>query len=231
MNIQQRLQRVLDYINGNTRIADIGSDHAKLLIKAHELGKLEFGIAGEVVNGPFNASVEAIQSAGLSHKVDVRLGDGLTVVNPSDEIDTATICGMGQELIAHILHKQLDRLNSIQHVICQSNTFSYLIRDELVAQNFEIMDELIMRENGHTYEIIYAKRNHEKVPKLSEKERQFGPVLLKEKGEMFDLRYQNEIQHLEKIVHKIDESKHRDKVVSLTERINMIKEVIDDENQ
>src|SRR5699024_1511423 len=69
--------------------------------------KITSAIAGEVVAGPFQSAQQEIARQELGHMVEARLGDGLAVIEPADQIDTITICGMGGALIVDILSQGL----------------------------------------------------------------------------------------------------------------------------
>ena len=47
--LSYRLQKVAEYVPADSRLADIGSDHAYLPAYLALKGKINFGIAGEVV--------------------------------------------------------------------------------------------------------------------------------------------------------------------------------------
>ena len=85
-------------------MADIGSDHAYLPIYAIQNDLCTKAIAGEVIQGPYKAAKRNIANYELNQLVDVRLGDGLSVINAEDQIDNITVCGMGGPLIAKILN-------------------------------------------------------------------------------------------------------------------------------
>ena len=88
-------------------MADIGSDHIYLYAIQNDL--CTKAIAGEVIQGPYKAA-KNIANYELNQLVDVRLGDGLSVINSEDQIDNITVCGMGGPLIAKILNDGKDKL-------------------------------------------------------------------------------------------------------------------------
>ncbi|MEO4434098.1 tRNA (adenine(22)-N(1))-methyltransferase TrmK, partial [Staphylococcus aureus] len=93
----------------------------------------------------------------LVDRIDVRLGDGLSVIQPEDVIDNITICGMGGPLIAKILKDGQDKLSQHPRLILQSNIQTENLRQTLQQLNYEIIDEIIMVEKGHIYEIVVAE--------------------------------------------------------------------------
>ncbi len=71
---------------------------------------------------PFSSCCEKYAAANqLVDRIDVRLGDGLSVIHPEDVIDNITICGMGGPLIAKILKDGQDKLSQHPRLILQSN--------------------------------------------------------------------------------------------------------------
>ena len=63
-----------------------------------------------------------------------------------------------------------------------------------MENGFEIIAESIMTENGKYYEIMVAEAGH---MSLSDKEVRFGPHLMKEQSQVFQLKWQREINKLE----------------------------------
>ncbi|MDN6182816.1 MAG: tRNA (adenine(22)-N(1))-methyltransferase TrmK, partial [Staphylococcus equorum] len=152
ITLNQRLKKVSTYIQGDC-LADIGSDHAYLPIFAIENNLTQKAIAGEVIKGPFEASKRNVIDQQLNSVIDVRFGDGLSVIQNSDDISSITICGMGGPLIAKILDEGSEKLTNQPRLILQSNIQSGAIRKQLVKMNYNIIAEDILEEKGHIYEI------------------------------------------------------------------------------
>ena len=90
LQLSNRLATVAKYIEKGNFLADIGSDHAYLPVYCVQREKVKKAIAGEVVKGPFESARNTVSQYGLSHQIDVRLGDGLDVLK-DDMVDSITI--------------------------------------------------------------------------------------------------------------------------------------------
>ncbi|KKI54460.1 MAG: tRNA (adenine(22)-N(1))-methyltransferase TrmK [Staphylococcus equorum] len=222
--LNQRLKKVSTYIQGDC-LADIGSDHAYLPIFAIENNLTQKAIAGEVIKGPFEASKRNVIEQQLHSVIDVRLGDGLSVIQKSDDISSITICGMGGPLIAKILDEGSEKLTNQPRLILQSNIQSSAIRKQLVKMNYSIIAEDILEEKGHIYEIIVADYL-ESVEPLSSQALKFGPELLKNKNNLFFKKWERERDALYKIQQNLNPQQHAERLNEINNEINLINEVI-----
>lgn len=226
--LSQRLKVVADFVPQNSRVADIGSDHAYLPVYLMKQKQIEFGIASEVAKGPLDNAIQEIKAEGLSDRIDTRLADGLLSVQPEDKIDCVTIAGMGGTLIKNILENGKSHLSSDELLILQPNVGEDRLRTWLMNNQYEISDETILREDGHTYEIIVAKKTDEPV-KYTEQEIKFGPFLLKQHSDVFVEKWENEIERIEMVIDQMNLAKHDkpvDKINSMKKEIEEIKEVL-----
>ena len=224
IQINQRLKKVSEYIKGDY-LADIGSDHAYLPIYAIENNLTARAIAGEVIRGPFDASVKNVRAHGLESVISVELGDGLTVLKTDNAITSITICGMGGPLITKILRAGQEKLTNRPRLILQSNIQSQPIRVLLQQLNYTIVDEVLMTEKGHTYEIIVADYSPE-IKNLSLLELKFGPILLSQKSELFYQKWERELTALEHILTQLNQTTDRERITEIENEIQMIKEVL-----
>ena len=99
--ITSRLQSIINYAHGKV-IADVGTDHAFIPIELICTERAEKVIASDIRRGPLDSAVRNINAAGMSDKIETRLGSGLSVLN-SGEADMIIVAGMGGEMIEKII--------------------------------------------------------------------------------------------------------------------------------
>ncbi len=188
--MDSRIRAIMNFVREGSRVADIGADHAYLSIALAKSGLATKIIATEKNVGPFEAARKNILAAGFGDVIDVRLGDGLTVLS-AGEVDTICIAGMGGALIQKILDDAPDVVQSSRQLILQPMNAVKKIRDNL-AENFVVEDEDLAEASGIIYEVINAV----KLPAIPKKifKRETSPLL-----EKF-LR-----QRLEKLQHVLNE--------------------------
>ncbi|WP_163970021.1 tRNA (adenine(22)-N(1))-methyltransferase [Oceanobacillus halotolerans] len=212
IKLSNRLKKVASFLPKGAIFADIGSDHAYLPCYVCLSDDTARAIAGEVKVGPLQSAKETVESLQLTHKVDVRLGNGLEVIQKKDGIEQIVIAGMGGSLINTILEKGQQQLQSVNRIIAQPNIDARTLRKCFGRLQFQITDEAILEENGHIYEIIVADRKADSyLPTLSEKELLFGPILLKERSTPFYDKWHQEKQKYDYILRQLKNAKYPDK--------------------
>ena len=231
-HLSARLACVASLVPAGARVADIGSDHAYLPAALVLDGKIDFAIAGEVVKGPYENAVREIKDHQLEGQVIPRLADGLAAIEPADKVDTITIAGMGGSLIASILEKDKNKLTGIKRLVLQPNVGESQLREWLMNNYYQIMNEKIIEEDNHIYEIIVAEPSV--VPfRYSKYELDFGPFLLENKGPVFRKKWQ---EYLQREAHVIDQMQKAQqppvkKINEINEFLSQVKEAIADDNR
>lgn len=231
-HLSARLACVASLVPAGARVADIGSDHAYLPAALVLDGKIDFAIAGEVVKGPYENAVREIKDHQLEGRVIPRLADGLAAIEPADKVDTITIAGMGGSLIASILEKDKNKLTGIKRLVLQPNVGESQLREWLMNNYYQIMNEKIIEEDNHIYEIIVAEPSV--VPfRYSKYELDFGPFLLENKGPVFREKWQ---EYLQREAHVIDQMQKAQqppvkKINEINEFLSQVKEAIADDNR
>lgn len=225
--LSERLSMVADFIPQGSHLLDVGSDHAYLPIYLAENKKITYAIAGEVVQGPYESAVRNVESNQLSHKIEVRLANGLAAFNEQDHIDVISICGMGGRLISEILEAGKDKLADVKWLVLQPNNREDDLRRWLNANCFILKDEVVMMENDKFYEIIVAEHGQEI---LSERDYRFGPHLSTEKSTVFKAKWERELEKLAYALSCIPENNQKDRSV-ISEKMIQIEEMISDESK
>ncbi len=162
MHLSARLLKLAAKVPDDAVVADIGTDHALLPIYLVSSGRCPRAIAVEVADGPYQRAKEAIESFGLSHAIDLRLGDGLTVIRPG-EVDVVVMAGMGGSQMIAIMEKSPRVRASVRRWILQPMRGAAEVRRYLYSQGLWICDEELARESRHIYEIIVAEPGHEPI--------------------------------------------------------------------
>ncbi len=227
IQLSKRLKEAAKFVKENELLADIGSDHAYLPIYLIQNNKIPFAVAGEVVEGPYENARQKVQEIQLENKIDVRLGDGLNVINKSENIGTISICGMGGLLICDILHEGLakDLVRPITRLVLQPNNNEYTLRKFLVANGYEIIDEEILEDKHKRYEIIVAEKVDTDYT-LTDEELYFGPHLMKNKDDVFIKKWQTERKHYQLILERMKDSKDIQTKKEIEDKLAQIERVL-----
>lgn len=155
MKLTDRLAAAVSLIPPGTVIADIGTDHAYIPVSVCESGRCPSAIAADIVPGPLAAAVAHVRGAGLTDRIDCRLGDGLTCLKVG-EADGAVICGMGGPLMVRILRDSYDVWQSLRFVVLQPQSEAGALRRYLYEQGWHIEDERLVIDDGRLYEMMRA---------------------------------------------------------------------------
>ncbi|MEJ7540647.1 tRNA (adenine(22)-N(1))-methyltransferase [Staphylococcus intermedius] len=220
--INKRLDKVSEYIQGEV-LADIGSDHAFLPIYCIQNGTIQRAIAGEVIKGPYESALKNVTTHGFQQQIDVRLGNGLTILQPTDSVDTVTICGMGGPLITRILTEGITHIPNQPRLVLQSNIQSEPIRRFLQQHGYCITTEALVKERAHIYEIIVADPGN---MELSDRDFKFGPFLHPKPNTLFVEKWERELEALADIKQQLDPEKHHHRYREIETQENDIKEVL-----
>lgn len=221
--LDERLTKVASYIKGKM-LVDIGSDHAYLPIYAVKNNFVQRAVCGEVVKGPFDSTVENIRFHDLTDKIEARLGSGLEIVSHDDNIDSITICGMGGPLIADILKNGFQNVKGMPRLVLQPNTHSYPVRKILVALGYSLIEETVIRNGHHFYEILVAEEGN---AVYDEKKLMFGPINLQKRETSFIQKLERELDHQKRILSNLEiNSANQEKINEIRENVNLLEEVL-----
>ena len=221
MALSHRLMAVLDLIYDCEILTDIGTDHGLLPIEACNMGLCERAIACDIGKGPLEVAKANIKAAGLSHRIETRLGDGLKPLHIS-EVDCIVISGMGGMRIWGILSEGMSQARQAKRLILQPQHDTELLRRNLHKAGIEIEDEQIVREvvggRQHFYVVIAARYTGESFS-WSEQEYFLGRFLISKGGDDFSAFTQRE---KEKISVYMSQIRDKSALQSAKERLNWL---------
>ncbi|GLX69147.1 tRNA (adenine(22)-N(1))-methyltransferase [Paenibacillus glycanilyticus] len=248
LKLSKRLQAIADYVSPGSRVADIGSDHALLPVYLIQSGRVPTAIAGELNPGPYEAARRQTADAGLTTKLQVRRGDGLSVLEPG-EADTVTIAGMGGSLMSSILEEGYlaGKLNGVKELVLQPNVGEEFVRSWLLKRGWFLAEETILEEDDKIYEVLHAfkyeedeaKKRNEGVyeasfltlPTYKDKGaailEKMGPHLLRAPQEVFFKKWKLELEKMSRIVTQMSQSDQAEqKKQQFRDEMNVIEEVL-----
>lgn len=227
--LSKRLETIASFIPKGVKFADIGSDHAYIPCTICKQDPTSSAIAGEVREGPFQSALKSVTDYELSDQVEVRLGSGLDVID--ETVTHIIIAGMGGTLIESILEQGKHKIDSVQQMILQPNVGENNVRSWLYKNNFKLINEQLIEENSHIYEILIAEKTKECIT-ISEREIFFGPRLLETKTDLFIKKWDREKGHLQLIVEQMKQSRNpeQNQINQFHQQISWIEEELINES-
>ena len=210
-----RLKAVADLVDDNKIVADIGCDHALLSIYLVEKGISNKVYAIDNKKGPLSKAKENIELANLNDKIETILGDGLT--NLPEDTGIVIMAGIGGLLAINMLEKA-SRIPDC--LIIQANNHLKELRSYLSKNGYLIENEKILLDSGIYYEILKIKKGNQN---LSDEDLIFGPLLRKEKNDIFIDKWSKHLEHLEYIINK---NKNSSKLIDLMKMVELIRNEI-----
>lgn len=147
-----RLAAVAALVRQGARMADIGTDHALLPVWLIKNGQCPFAVASDIGEGPAASARRTVAEAGAESLVSVRVGDGLSPVEPH-EVDDIVIAGMGGETIAAILEAAPWVADARCHLVLQPMSKPERLRVFLAAHGFTVQREEIVAEGARLYTV------------------------------------------------------------------------------
>ena len=156
MKLTDRLLKIASLVDEGKKIADIGTDHGYIPVYLLKNKKIDFAILADVNKGPLENARKEVKRNKLDEKVDLRLGSGIEVLK-DNEVDEIIIAGMGGILISELLEAKKSVAQSAKKLILQPMQAQAELRKYLFNNGFEIIDEVLVKEDFRIYEIIVAK--------------------------------------------------------------------------
>lgn len=152
-----RLRTIASFVPKGVRVADIGTDHGNLpLYLIRE--QIASSVIASDVSAPSLAKLQQKLQKGMP--IETVVSDGLMHLKPGDA-EVVTISGMGGNLMVDLLEACPETTRSFKRLILAPNHASEKVRRAIHGFGFYILDEVLVREGRHFYEIIVAEPGKE----------------------------------------------------------------------
>ncbi|WP_346355794.1 class I SAM-dependent methyltransferase [Azotosporobacter soli] len=224
MKLGDRLATLASCVPQGAVVADIGTDHAYLPIALVLAGRITKAVAGDVVKGPYQAALAAVEAAGYTKEISVRLGNGLDVLTPG-EVDTAVIAGMGGATIVEILSAAPEIVGQMKRLILQPMVAGEAVRRWLAKAGWHLLEEHLVEDNGRIYEIIVAQPGI--WSPIEDVLYEVGPLLWQQRHPLLRRQLEQMIRQLTAVTRQMEESDkavREEKYAICSKRLQALKE-------
>lgn len=154
--MDNRLMACSEFVRQNSKVVDVGTDHAYLPCFLAINTNIKSIIACDVNEKPLKMAQRTVLYNNLQDKIKLILSNGLKKIS-TDEADDIIIAGMGGELILRIILECDWTKDNSKHFILQPMTQVPFLRRELYKNGFKILKEKAVYENKHYYTVMLCK--------------------------------------------------------------------------
>lgn len=222
MNNKKRLLAIVNLIEKNKKVIDIGTDHGLVPLYLAKNNISTDILATDISESSLNKLVEALDED-TSKVIKTQVTDGFYGIKKEDN-QVAIIAGMGANTIIDIIEKNKDFVKNLDYLILASNINNEKLRRYLIENSFEIIDDFLVYENKKYYDIIKTKFGKQENYDLSEL--YFGKDNIDKKSSLLEKKLSVEYKKNKKFLKDIKKySKDREGIERIEERLKAIEEV------
>ncbi len=163
--LDERLSLAMAFAKEGQAVADIGCDHGKLAANLAASGRFPKIIGADLREGPLAKAALTLKNAGCEALVELRLGDGLSVLSPG-EVGTIVIAGVSAQTTIDILCAapwRWDAPNAPRLVLVPATKHDVL-RRWLLSQGFALLRDCPVQAAGRWYTVLCAAYTGDKTP-------------------------------------------------------------------
>ncbi|ABG83859.1 class I SAM-dependent methyltransferase [Clostridium perfringens] len=226
MELSKRLKRIAEHVDKCESVADIGTDHGYIPIYLVKEGICKKAIASDINKGPIEKAKVNVAFEGVSNKVKCLLGPGLNPLKVG-EVNGVILAGMGGNLTRDILLADMDKVKKYDFIILQPAQNPEVLREFLYKNDYEIIDEDLIKDEGRFYELFKVKynENSEKLVFEDGLYYEVSPLLREKNHPLFKEFIEEKINRCETILSFIKEDTEaaKKRKSDLEEKINKLK--------
>ena len=150
-----RIKALAGLVDKNTKLVDIGTDHALLPIYLYEHNITRNIVGSDISSNALEFAKNNLLKHNLDNKIKLVVSDGFK--NLDEKFDTAVISGMGTDTIKKILD-----INDLPNkLIISSHKNVHELRIFMQKKGYKIVEEITLKENNIFYDIIKYEKEKE----------------------------------------------------------------------
>ncbi len=153
IKLSKRLEEIVNLIDKNSKVADIGTDHGLVPNFLVENNISSYIVASDISEKSLEKTYELVDNKYIDSKIYLRVGNGLEVIE-KNEVDTVILAGMGGILISKLIEKDFDKVENLKKLILQPMQNQYELREYLYKKGFIFNDQRIVYEEKKYFEIM-----------------------------------------------------------------------------
>lgn len=180
VQLSKRLSAVARMVTISGILADVGTDHGYIPVFLAGEKRIQRAIAMDINRGPLERAEEHIRQFGLEDRIETRLSDGLSALEPG-EADSIVIAGMGGALMKRILQQGEAVAHRAQELILQPQSEIMDFRRFLWEGGYEITTEDMVFEDGKYYPMMRAVHGKKKNNGADMLGFRYGRIVLEQK--------------------------------------------------
>ncbi|HHX94441.1 MAG TPA: SAM-dependent methyltransferase [Clostridia bacterium] len=204
--LPKRLRAVASVVPPCKTAADIGTDHGLLAVYLIQSGIASRVVASDINPGPYQKAKARICISGLEDFIDVRLGNGLNVLQPG-EAEVIIISGLGGYTIVEILNEGQAVLKEADVLVLNPVTHQSEVRHWLKENGWKLSDEELVEDQGRLYQVIAAcpDRGNES-ESWSQLEYDAGPLIIRKRHPLLKEYLRRKLKKYERAVDNLKKS-------------------------
>ena len=154
-----RIKTLASLVDKDTKLVDIGTDHAYLPIYLYKNNLTKNIVATDISSNALKYAYNNLVKYNLENKIKLILSDGFNNLN--EKFDTAVISGMGTDTIKNILKGK----NIPNKLIISSHKNIHELRVFMQSLGYKIIKEISLKENNIFYDIIKYEKGIDNLSK------------------------------------------------------------------
>lgn len=145
-----RITSLANLVPKNAIIADIGCDHAYLIIKLFKLKRIFFAYAIDNKLGPIQNAIVNISKNNLNHKCQIIKTDGLNF-NFKHKINTLIFAGIGGYNAINIIENNKEKIQNINYIVTDLHRDNEKFKIYLESYGFKLKEKKKIFDKKHFY--------------------------------------------------------------------------------